>query len=163
MLLSDVGFSVSLTRQCWGIGSRTTGAPPAAAGGATPARAGGGAGGVNTPAGTTSAEITVVCAVDIDLMASQLVGMLAASKSVAMSITFLLGDPEESPCRPVVAVRSADVTLWRDAGPIGAVLHIAGTRVLRVLRVRAERTRQARPFVLRRNRRGRLRLLAPLL
>src|SRR5689334_20572743 len=96
MLLSAVGLSVSFTLQCCGIGSRATGAPPAAAGGATPARAGGGAGGVNTPAGTTSAEITVVCAVDIDLMASQLVGMLAASKSVAMSITFLLGDPERA-------------------------------------------------------------------
>jgi hypothetical protein len=49
---------------------------------------------VNTPAGTTSADITVVCAVDIVRIDSQLVGRLAASKSVAMSISFLLGDPE---------------------------------------------------------------------
>src|SRR5580765_4748741 len=93
MLESDVGFSVSFTRQCCGIGWRLTGAPPAAAGGATPALAAGG-GGVNTPAGTTSADVTVVLAVDSDLMASQLVGMLAASKSVAaIIIGFLVPGP----------------------------------------------------------------------
>src|SRR6266550_3815134 len=86
MFESDVGLSVSFTRQCCGIGGRLTGAPPAAAGGATPALAAGGGGGVNTPAATTSADVTVVLAVDSDLMASQLVGMLAASKSVAAII-----------------------------------------------------------------------------
>src|SRR5215467_8614939 len=90
---SDVGLSVSLTRQCSGIGcGGAGGAParprpaPAAAGGGPPARAGGG-GGVNTPAGTTSADITVVCAVDIERIDSQLVGRLAASKSAAAIIS----------------------------------------------------------------------------
>src|SRR5215472_8142724 len=98
---SEVGFSVNLTRQCSGIGcGGAAGAPPArprppaapaAAGGAPPARAGGG-GGVKTPAGTTSADMTVVCAVDIVRIDSQLVGKLAASKSAAaiISPSFLL-------------------------------------------------------------------------
>src|SRR6266550_4935628 len=86
MFESDVGFSVSFTRQCCGIGSRATGAPPAAAAGATPARAAGGAGGVKTPAATTSADITVACGVDIVFSDSQLPGELAAIARARISM-----------------------------------------------------------------------------
>src|SRR5215467_6269408 len=87
MFESDVGFSVSFTRQCCGIGSRTTDAPPAAAAGATPARAAGGGGGLKTPAGTTSADITIVCGVDSARIASQLADVVAATSSAAITMT----------------------------------------------------------------------------
>src|ERR1700704_3589306 len=98
MFESDVGFSVSFTRQCCGIGSGGGGGapaarprprPPAAAAGAAPGGgggAGGGGGGTNTPAGTTSADITIVCGVDIVRIASQLVDVPAANRSAATSI-----------------------------------------------------------------------------
>src|SRR5712671_959960 len=94
MLESDVGFNVSFTRQCAGIGTRATGAPPAAAGGATPAAGAGGGGGVNTPAGTTSADITIVCGVDSVRITSQWVGVPAASASarISMSASYCVQD-----------------------------------------------------------------------
>src|SRR5947209_5344062 len=87
MFESEVGFSVSFTRQCAGIGSRATGAPPAAAAGATPAAGAGGGGGVKTPAGTRSADMTIVCGVDIALSDSQLPAEPAASASASISMT----------------------------------------------------------------------------
>src|SRR5580765_7453082 len=141
MFESDVGFSVSFTRQCCGIGSRTTGAPPAAAGGATPARAGGGGGGVKTPAGTTSAEITIGCGVDSVRIVSQLVDVApVAMSSAAISMTS---------------------SLRRDARPVRGVLQIAGAFVLRVLRVRAQRSRESRVAIRGRERHGCDALLAP--
>src|SRR5712671_7416641 len=100
MFESDVGFNVSLTRQCCGIGSGGGGgAPPArprprpAAPGGGPAGApgggGGGGGATKTPAGTTSADITIVCDVDNVRIASQLVDAPAASRSAAASMAFL--------------------------------------------------------------------------
>src|SRR6266853_861266 len=97
---SDVGFSVSFTRQCCGIGSgggggapparpRPRPAPPGAAAGGAPAGGGGGGGATNTPAGTTSADITTVCAVDIDFRLSQFVEVPAARRSAAISIGVL--------------------------------------------------------------------------
>src|SRR6266850_1852571 len=112
MLESDVGFSVSFTRQCCGIGSGA-GAPPAlpprpapaalpavAAGGFA---AGGGGGGVKTPAGTTSADITIVCGVDIVRIASQFVDVPAASNNASASMTLLLTAALKGPlynCHP---------------------------------------------------------------
>src|SRR5215510_11114178 len=93
MFESDVGFSVSFTRQCWGIGSggacravaagafpRGGGGPPARAAGAAP---GGGGGGTKTPAGTTSADITVVCGVDNAFRPSQFTDVEAARRRAA--------------------------------------------------------------------------------
>src|SRR3954469_198860 len=91
MFESDVGLSVSFTRQCAGIGSPAAGAPPpagrgrppAAAAGATPAAGAGGGGGTNTPAGTESADMTIVCGVDIVRIASQFVDVPAASNNAS--------------------------------------------------------------------------------
>src|SRR5689334_3741171 len=87
MLESGVGFSVSFTRQWAGIGSGVS--RLAAAGGWLP-RAGGGAGCatgvVNRPAGVTAADMTIVCALDIERIASQFVEVLAASKSATTSM-----------------------------------------------------------------------------
>src|SRR5204863_1610349 len=95
MFESDVGFNVSFTRQCAGIGSRATGAPPAAAGGATPAAGAGGGGGVKTPAGTASADITIVCGVDIARTAAQFAGVPAAraSANINMCVPLLRAGP----------------------------------------------------------------------
>src|SRR4051812_11062706 len=100
MFESAVGFSVSFTRQCCGIGSGGgAGAPaarprpPAAAAGAAPgggAGAGGGGGGTNTPAGTTSADITIVCGVESVRIASQFVDVPAANNSATASMSTLL-------------------------------------------------------------------------
>src|SRR6478752_2768945 len=99
MFESDVGLSVSLTRQCCGIGSGAGAGPPAlaplprppaVAAGTVPAGAGGGAGcggGVNTPAGTTSADITVVWGVESDFRLSQFAGDDAASNRANASIS----------------------------------------------------------------------------
>src|SRR5436305_14696644 len=94
MFESDVGFSVSFTRQCWGIGSRATGAPPAAAAGATPDRAPGAGGATNTPAGTRSADMTFVCGVDIVRIASQLFGVAAAMARARINMMAPDGDPQ---------------------------------------------------------------------
>src|SRR5215467_4709803 len=94
MFESDVGFSVSFTRQCCGIGSGGGGgAPPAlvprprpaAPPGAGPAGAApaGGGGGVNTPAGTTSADITVIWGVERAFRLSQFVEVDATARRMA--------------------------------------------------------------------------------
>src|SRR5215470_18402637 len=95
MFESDVGFSVSFTRQCCGIGSGGGGgAPPALAprprpaaapgGGPAGAAPAGGGGGVNTPAGTTTADITVIWGVDRAFRLSQFVE--AARRRAAASM-----------------------------------------------------------------------------
>src|SRR5262249_16147092 len=92
MFESDVGFSVSFTRQCCGIGSGAVGGTPPArprpapAGAPAGAAPGGGGGGTNTPADTTSADITVVCAVDSVFRVSQFVGVEAARRRAATSM-----------------------------------------------------------------------------
>src|SRR5476649_303795 len=97
MFESEVGFSVSFTRQCCGIGSGggggAAGAParprprPAAAAGGGPPAGGGCGGGTNTPAGTTSADITIVCGVPIVRTLSQFVDVPAASNKANASIS----------------------------------------------------------------------------
>src|SRR5438067_13439421 len=96
MLESDVGLSVSFTRQCCGIGSGfgATAGPPALAPRppSAPAggfAAGGGGGAVKTPAATTSADITTVCGLDIVRIASQFVDVPAASNRATASMAFL--------------------------------------------------------------------------
>src|SRR2546423_9346894 len=99
MLESDVGFSVSFTRQCCGIGSGGGGgAPPALAprprppAGAAFAGGAGGmgcGGGVNTPAGTTSADITIVCGVDMLRRLSHEEVVFTARSSARAIIRFL--------------------------------------------------------------------------
>src|SRR5215472_2053706 len=95
MFESPVGFSVSFTRQCCGIGSGGGGgAPPALAprprpaaapaGGPAGAAPAGGGGGTNTPAGTTSADITVIWGVDKAFRFSQFVEVAAARRSAAI-------------------------------------------------------------------------------
>src|SRR2546429_8489349 len=96
MFKPAVGFSGSFTRQCCGRGPRATGAPPAAAAGATPARAAGGGGGTKTPAGTTSADITIVCGVDIVRSDSQLPVELAASARASINIRPPTRGPERA-------------------------------------------------------------------
>src|SRR5215467_153819 len=92
MFESDVGFSVSFTRQCCGIGSGGGGgAPPALAPRPRPAAAAGGGpagggGGTNTPAGTTSADITVIWGVDRAFKLSQFVEVEAARRRAAASM-----------------------------------------------------------------------------
>src|SRR6185369_3996876 len=99
MFESVVGFSVSFTRQCCGIGSGGGGgAPPALAPRPRPAPAGaaaggapaGGGGGVKMPAGTTSADITVVCGVESVFRLSQFVEVPAARNRAAISIGVLV-------------------------------------------------------------------------
>src|SRR5262245_4992932 len=87
MFDSVVGFSVSFTRQCCGIGSG--GACRAVAAGVLPRGGGGGAGaggGVKMPAGTTSADITVVCGVESAFRPSQFVEVPAARRRAAINI-----------------------------------------------------------------------------
>src|SRR5215831_6493578 len=97
MFESDVGFSVSFTRQCCGIGSGGGGgAPPALAprprpaaapaGGPAGAAPAGGGGGTNTPAGTTSADITVIWGVDRVFRLAQFVEVEAARRRAAASM-----------------------------------------------------------------------------
>src|SRR5215467_6466205 len=96
MFESDVGFSVSFTRQYCGIGSGGGGAPPALAPRPRPAAApgggpaggapAGGGGGTNTPAGTTSADITVIWGVDRAFRPSQFVEVEAARRRAAASM-----------------------------------------------------------------------------
>src|SRR5438128_419126 len=94
MFESDVGFSVSFTRQCAGIGSGAACLAVAVAGAGVVAGGGGagagGGGGVKTPAGTASADITIVCGVDSVRIASQLVDVPAASRSASANMMFLL-------------------------------------------------------------------------
>src|SRR5262249_1344767 len=90
MFESDVGLSVSFTRQCCGIGS----------GGACRAVAAGGfavgeGGGTNTPAGTTSADITIVCGVDSARIDSQLVEVAAATSSAAINMASSYGATQD--------------------------------------------------------------------
>src|SRR5262249_60679500 len=138
MFESEVGLSVSFTRQCWGIGSGGACRAGPAAGFA----AGGGGGGTNTPAGTTSADITIVRGVERVRIDSQLVDVVAATSSASISIT----------SSPRQTWRSA---LRCDARPVRGVLQIAAALVLRVLRIRTQRPRQTRVAVRRGNRRRR--------
>jgi hypothetical protein len=96
MFESAVGFSVSFTRQCCGIGSG--GACLAVAAGALPRGGGGvagagGGGGTNTPAGTTSADITVVCGVDSVRIASQVAGVPAAPAAMTSASISMMSSP----------------------------------------------------------------------
>src|SRR5437667_12895118 len=97
MFESDVGLSVSFTRQCAGIGSGGGGGAPAARPRAGPAaRPAGGAGGagwgggMNMPAGTTSADITILCGVDMERMLSHEADVFAARSSASAIIWFLV-------------------------------------------------------------------------
>src|SRR5256885_6306027 len=100
MLESDVGLSVSFTRQCCGIGCGGGGGAPAARPRPGPAAlpvsaAGGfaatGAGGaVKIPAGTTSADITIVCGVDMERMLSHEDVVFAARSSASAIMGFLV-------------------------------------------------------------------------
>src|SRR5580765_842859 len=101
MFESAVGFSVSFTRQCCGIGSGGGGgAPPARAprprpaaapaGGPAGAAPGGGGGGTNTPAGTTSADITIVCGVERLRRLSHEDDVFAARSRASAIIRFLV-------------------------------------------------------------------------
>ena len=83
---SDEGLSVSLTRQCCGMGSGR-GVAAVAAGGA-PRPAPGAGGGTNTPAGTAiSAAVTVTCGVESIPRLSQVAGVDAPARSMSVNVS----------------------------------------------------------------------------
>src|SRR4249919_3099197 len=85
MLESDEGLSVSLTRQCCGMGSGRGGAAVAAGGAPRPAPGAGG--GTNTPAGTVSTAVTVACGVERVRRLSQVAGVDAPARSMSVNVS----------------------------------------------------------------------------
>src|SRR5215470_9377835 len=91
MFESADGFSVSLTRQCSGIGCGGAGGGPGGGGGAPAGRGGG----VKTPAGTASDAMTVTCGVESVFRLSQ-AAVPASSIRPKASIRFSLLDVSEA-------------------------------------------------------------------